>query len=128
MALHAQLAVGGGVQLGDPPSPMDAETLRGFDLVVLPDSYVMTPANLAKAKKFLAAGGRLIHRGGGELAREQDRIAPDRLAIAAPEAVQRPARQLLARIPLALAEMQQRPGREAVRQLAEQHARQPPPP
>ncbi len=34
-------------------------------------------------------------------------IAPDRFGVATPEAVERPARQLLARIPLALAEMRQ---------------------
>ncbi len=54
------------------------------------------------------------------------RVAPDRLAVLAPVAAQCPARQLLAGIPFALAEMQQRAGREAVRELAEQHARQPP--
>ncbi len=36
---------------------------------------------------------------------EERRVAPDRLAVLAPETVQRPARQLLAGIPLALAEV-----------------------
>ncbi|WP_407351055.1 carboxypeptidase regulatory-like domain-containing protein [Luteimonas sp. R10] len=35
MALHAQVAVGGGVVLGDAPVAMNAESLREFDLVVL---------------------------------------------------------------------------------------------
>src|SRR4029077_9120453 len=38
---------------------------------------------------------------------EQRRVLPDGFAIAAPETVQRPARQLFARIPLALPEMRQ---------------------
>lgn len=46
-------------------------------------------------------------RGAGQLAREQLGLAPDRLAVAPPVAIERPARQLLARIPLALAEVQQ---------------------
>src|SRR5258708_11712033 len=50
------------------------------------------------------------------------RVAPDRLAILAPVAAERPARQLLAGVPLALAEMQQWPFGEAIRQLAKQHA------
>jgi len=38
---------------------------------------------------------------------EQAWVVPERLAVRAPEAGERPARQLLARIPLALPEMQQ---------------------
>ena len=60
------------------------------------------------------------------LQRIELRVAPDRLAVLAPVAAERPARQLLAGIPFALTEMQQRPGRETLRELAEQHARQPP--
>lgn len=33
--LHLQISVGGGLQLGDAPLPMSADTLRRFDLVVL---------------------------------------------------------------------------------------------
>src|SRR5262245_22321300 len=43
-------------------------------------------------------------------------MAPDRLAVGAPEAVERPAWQLLARIPLALAEMDQALGAVAFTQ------------
>ncbi len=39
------------------------------------------------------------------LIRNERALGPDRLAVLAPEAIQRPARQLLARIPFALAEM-----------------------
>src|SRR5690606_22850248 len=49
---------------------------------------------------------------------EQLRIRPQRLTIAAPEGVQRPARQLLARIPLALSEVQYALRRVVVFQLA----------
>ncbi len=70
---------------------------------------------------------RAFRRGADRLGLDggQCRIAPDRLAVLAPMATQRPARQLLTRIPFALAEMQQWPLREAVSELAEQHARQP---
>lgn len=49
----------------------------GFDVVVLPDSYVMTPANLAKAKAFLAAGGRIIAAGSALLDEHQAAFAVD---------------------------------------------------
>ena len=54
--------------------------------------------------------GRLIgiHAVVGLLIGIQRRVLPDRLAVAPPEAVQRPARQLLTGVPLALAEMHQR--------------------
>jgi len=35
----------------------------GFDLIVLPDSLVLTPATAAKAKRFLAAGGKILAAG-----------------------------------------------------------------
>lgn len=35
VALHTQISVGGGLQLGDAPLRMDAATLQGFDLVAL---------------------------------------------------------------------------------------------
>ena len=35
LALHVQLSVGGGLQLGDAPLPLNAATLQRFDLVVL---------------------------------------------------------------------------------------------
>ncbi|MBX3751574.1 MAG: alpha-amylase [Opitutaceae bacterium] len=49
----------------------------GLDLVVLPDSYVMTPANLAKAKTFLAAGGRIIAAGSALLDESGEKFAVD---------------------------------------------------
>lgn len=35
LALRTQVSVGGGVELGDPPLPVNAATLRNFDVVVL---------------------------------------------------------------------------------------------
>lgn len=35
VTLHTQIAVGGGLQLGDAPKPLDAATLAGFDLLWL---------------------------------------------------------------------------------------------
>ncbi len=37
LPLHTQLSVGGGLQLGDAPLPMNAATLQRFDLLVLDD-------------------------------------------------------------------------------------------
>ena len=51
-------------------------------------------------------------------------VLPDRHAVAPPPAPQRPARQRLAGIPLALAEMQQRAGREPLLQTPDQRAGQ----
>lgn len=50
---------------------------KGFDLVVLPDTYVMTPANAAKAKKFLAGGGRIIAAGTALLDEKNEKFAID---------------------------------------------------
>jgi hypothetical protein len=47
------------------------------DLVVLPDTYVMTPANAAKAEKFLADGGRIIAAGSALLDEKQEKFAID---------------------------------------------------
>ena len=52
--------------------------------------------------------------------REQSEMAPERHAVAAPEQRERPARQRLARIPFALAVMQEPAGREAVVQAADE--------
>jgi hypothetical protein len=49
----------------------------GFDLVVLPDTFVMTPAFRAKAEKFLAAGGRIIAAGSALLDEKQEKFAID---------------------------------------------------
>ena len=54
--------------------------------------------------------------------REQRRVLPDRLAVLAPEERERPARQRLARIPLALAVMQQAFGRVALLHLRQQRS------
>jgi hypothetical protein len=48
-----------------------------FDLVVLPDGYVMNPANTVKAKKFLAGGGRIIAAGSALLDEKQEKFAVD---------------------------------------------------
>ena len=49
----------------------------GFDLVVLPDTFVMTPANVAKAKKLLAKGGRIIAAGTALLDEKKEKFAVD---------------------------------------------------
>ncbi len=49
----------------------------GFDLVVLPDTFVMTPANVAKAKKLLARGGRIIAAGTALLDQKHEKFAID---------------------------------------------------
>ena len=49
----------------------------GFDLVVLPDTIVMTPANVAKAKKLLAKGGRIIAAGTALLDEKHEKFAVD---------------------------------------------------
>jgi len=49
-----------------------------FDLVVLPDTYVMTPANAAKAEKFLA-GGAIIAAGTALLDEKHEKFAIDRV-------------------------------------------------
>jgi|UniRef100_UPI00404B0F3B hypothetical protein len=49
----------------------------GFDLVVLPDSFVMTDNFVVKAKAFLAVGGRIIAAGTALLDETQTRFAID---------------------------------------------------
>jgi len=49
----------------------------GYDLVVLPDTFVMTPANVAKAKKLLAKGGRIIAAGTALLDEKHEKFAVD---------------------------------------------------
>lgn len=49
----------------------------GFDLVILPEGFVMTPAKTAQAKKFLAAGGRIIAAGSALLNPDQTAFAID---------------------------------------------------
>ena len=56
--------------------------------------------------------------------REARRIAPQRLAVVAPEDAECPARQRLARVPLALPVVQQRAGGEARREAAVQRLRE----
>lgn len=50
---------------------------NGYDLVVLPDKFVMSAANIAKAKMFLAAGGRILAAGTALLDETQTRFAID---------------------------------------------------
>ena len=57
----------------------------------------------AQELRGLAFAHAVVHAFVGD----QARVIPDRLAVLAPEARQRPARQLLARVPLALAEVEQ---------------------
>ncbi|MET0263001.1 MAG: alpha-amylase family protein [Rariglobus sp.] len=48
-----------------------------FDLIVLPDSLVLTPAILAKARKFLSSGGKILAAGSALLNAEQTAFAID---------------------------------------------------
>ena len=48
-----------------------------FDLIVLPDTLVLTPALEAKAKKFLARGGKLLAAGSALLTTEKTAFALD---------------------------------------------------
>lgn len=48
-----------------------------FDLIVLPDSLVLTPAMIAKAKKFLASGGKLVAAGSALLNADKTAFALD---------------------------------------------------
>lgn len=52
LALRTQVSVGAGVELGDPPLPLNAATLREFDAVVLDE----------RAWRTLGAGGRAALR------------------------------------------------------------------
>ncbi|MDB6168454.1 MAG: alpha-amylase [Verrucomicrobia bacterium] len=49
----------------------------GFDLVVLPDTFAMTPAKAARAKAYLAAGGRIIGAGTALLDEKHETFAVD---------------------------------------------------
>ena len=49
----------------------------GFDLIVLPDGFVLTAATLAKANKFLARGGKLLAAGGALLNADKTAFALD---------------------------------------------------
>ena len=57
LSLRTQVSVGGGVELGDPPLPVNAATLRNFDVVLLDE----------RAWRSLGPGGRAALR---EAARE----------------------------------------------------------
>ena len=48
-----------------------------FELVVLPDSFAMTPENSAKAKKYLASGGKIIGAGSALLNEAHNDFALD---------------------------------------------------
>ena len=62
--LHLQVSLGGGIQLGDAPLPMNAETLRRFDLLVLD---ARSAAGLGEAQR--AALGAAVRDGLGVLVR-----------------------------------------------------------
>ncbi|MFX6461691.1 hypothetical protein ABTG33_19220, partial [Acinetobacter baumannii] len=62
--LHLQISLGGGIQLGDAPLPMNAETLRRFDLLVLD---ARSAAGLGEAQR--AALGAAVRDGLGVLVR-----------------------------------------------------------
>ncbi|MEO6876265.1 MAG: alpha-amylase family protein [Opitutaceae bacterium] len=66
------------LELHQPFVVLDAlATWEGFDLVVLPDTFVMDASHLAKAKKFLAKGGRIIAAGTALLDLDHKKFAID---------------------------------------------------
>ena len=69
--LHLQIALGGGLQLGDAPLPMTADTLRGFDLVLLD---ARSAAGLGEGQR--AALTAAIRDGLGVLVRTDGALAP----------------------------------------------------
>ncbi|WP_447941017.1 carboxypeptidase regulatory-like domain-containing protein [Pseudoxanthomonas mexicana] len=69
--LHLQVSLGGGMQLGDAPLPMNAETLRRFDLLVLD---ARSAAGLGEAQR--AALGAAVRDGLGVLVRADGPISP----------------------------------------------------
>ena len=79
---------------------------------VVPDVFIgaehvsVAQAQLRRQRPGEALGVGAGVVGGHALVGKQRRVAPHRLAIGTPINVERPARQLLARVPLALAEMQ----------------------
>ncbi len=92
-------------------------------LVGLEDEFrVQSQARGEGAQK--APGLHLGHAVIDLLVGEQFGVGPDRIAVVAPEAGQRPARQLLARVPLALSVVQQAAGRVACLELVQQHRRE----
>src|SRR5689334_17280242 len=91
---------------------IDVRGQRPLPPEVVPDVLVGREHELVLEPK--AAGERAQEGAGLRLARaairfvrEERRVLPHGLAVLAPEAGKRPARQLLARIPLALAEVQE---------------------
>lgn len=69
--LHMQVSLGGGMQLGDATLPMNAETLRRFDLLVLD---ARSAAGLGEAQR--AALGAAVRDGLGVLVRADGPISP----------------------------------------------------
>ena len=85
------------------PEPV-ADVLVGREHVAPVDAHARreTAQEFARVRR-----GRAV---GLSLARDERVVVPDRHAVLAPEEVERPARQLLARIPLALAEVDEAAG------------------
>lgn len=66
------------LELHQPFVVLDAQSAwTGFDLVILPEGFVMTPAKAVQAKKFLAAGGKIIGAGTALLNPAQEAFAID---------------------------------------------------
>src|SRR5580658_10887335 len=93
--------------------PVGRVLVSGLD-VIRHDSHARRNAF---GEPLRVIGRRLLYDG---LAGDQAVVAPDRHAVAAPIERERPARDRLARIPLALAVMQEPAWREAVTQAADQ--------
>lgn len=69
--LHLQVSLGGGLQLGDAPLPMTADTLRRFDLVLL-DARSAAALGEGQRAALVAA----MHDGLGVLVRTDGALAP----------------------------------------------------
>ena len=76
LALRTQVSVGGGVELGDPPLPVNAATLRNFDVVLLDERAWRTigPGGRAALREAAREGLGVMLRLTGDLS-AGDRIA-----------------------------------------------------
>ncbi len=69
VTLHTQIAVGGGLQLGDAPKPLDAATLAGFDLLWLDERAWsgLSASQRAAVREATRGGLGVLVRLGGPL-------------------------------------------------------------
>jgi hypothetical protein len=91
-----------GIHVGG-EAPFTPQVIEGI-FVGGEDELRVEPEALCHARQE-ALGSRVVSAVVDCLIREQLRVLPDRLTVGAPETIQRPAWQLLARIPFSLSEM-----------------------